>query len=111
MYMLTAVEHTARETITTVGAIRNAFFDYKHRIRSQFRFYSQDLVNNLFTHPYTKIQHVERDLEVTRPTATKYLEMLTEAGFLAKRRVGRANFYINISLNRILTDRGMQRPP
>jgi Fic family protein len=108
--MLTAVERTARETITTIGAIREALMDYKHRIRGRFRFYSQDLINNLFTHPYTKIQFLERDLKVTRTTATKYLDLLTDAGFLAKRKVGRSNFYINLALNDALTGEAMQRP-
>ena len=79
MYMLTAVEATAREGIATIGAITEALLDSKHRIRAHFRFYSHDLINNLFTHPYTKIQFVERDLNVSRLTATKYLEEIGRA--------------------------------
>ena len=62
LYMLTAVEETARKGITAVGAIRTAFFDYKHRIRANYTFYSEDLINNLFSHPYTRIQFVESEL-------------------------------------------------
>ena len=108
MYMLTAVEATAREGIATIGAIKEALLDSKHRIRAHFRFYSHDLINNLFTHPYTKIQFVERDLNVSRLTATKYLEALAAAGFLVKRRIGRSNYYINVSLYAILTRDAMQ---
>jgi len=103
VYLLTAVEETARQGIETVVAIRNALFDTKHRIRDAFRFYSQDLINNLFTHPYTKIQFVERDLNVSRITATKYLDALAEAGFLEKRKIGRSNYYMNVALTEILT--------
>jgi Fic family protein len=106
-YLLTAVEETARDGIATVIAIRGALLDTKHRIRDAFRFYSQDLINNLFTHPYTKIQFIERDLEVSRLTATKYLDALTEAGFLEKRKIGRSNYYINVALTAILTREGM----
>lgn len=106
-YLLTAVEETARDGIATVIAIRAALLDTKHRIRDAFRFYSQDLINNLFTHPYTKIQFVERDLKVSRLTATKYLDALTEGGFLEKRRVGRSNYYINVALTEILTREAM----
>jgi Mn-dependent DtxR family transcriptional regulator len=35
-------------------------------------------------HPYTKIAFIERDLEVSRLTATKYLDALAEQGFLQK---------------------------
>lgn len=102
-YMLEAVEETAGQTITTVRAIKDALFDYKHRIRGQFKFYSQDLINNLFMHPYTKIEFVERDLQVSRLTAAKYLDALAADGFVRKRKVGRNNYYINVALNRILT--------
>lgn len=103
LYLLAAVETTAQHTIRTVTEIKAALLDHKHRIRSAFRFYSQDLINNLFMHPYTKIDFVERDLEVSRLTATKYLDALAEAAFVRKVKVGRSNYYINVALNGILT--------
>ena len=103
LYMLQAVEETARQTLQTIAEIKSALMDYKHRIRAAHRFYSQDLINNLFTHPYTKIEFVERDLGVSRITATRYLEVLTADGFVRKVKVGRSNYYINQALNAILT--------
>jgi Fic family protein len=103
LYMLTAVEETAREGIATVAAIKHALLDVKHRVRDRFRFYSQDLINHLFAHPYTKIGFVENELGVSRLTATKYLDELSEAGILLKTRIGRSNFYTNVALFRILT--------
>lgn len=108
LFMLTAIEETARQTIGTVEAIKAALLDYKHRIRAQHKFYSQDLINNLFTHPYTKIEFIMRDLEVSRLTAAKYLGELTESGFLEKRKVGRSNYYSNLALNTILTGEDMR---
>ena len=105
LYMLEAVEQTATQAIATIHAIKAALFDYKHRIRSGYRFYSQDLINNLFTHPYTKIEFVQRDLSVSRLTAAKYLDALTAAGFLRKQKIGRANYYINLALNTVLQPR------
>lgn len=102
LYMLEAVEQTAVQTIATIQAIKVALHDYKHRIRAEYKFYSQDLINNLFTHPYTKIEFVQRDLQVSRITATKYLEALTEGGFVQKQKMGRGNYYVNIALNAIL---------
>ena len=98
LYMLEAVDRTARDGLATVVAIREALRDYKQRIRTQFKFYSQDLINNIFMHPYTKIAFVEADLNVSRLTATKYLNALTDAGFLRKARAGRANYYVNTAL-------------
>lgn len=102
LYMLEAVEQTSGQTITIIHAIKDALFDYKHRIRDQFKFYSQDLINNLFMHPYTKIEFIERDLGVSRLTATKYLDALAAEGFVQKQKIGRSNYYINLALNRIL---------
>ena len=102
LYMLAGVEETARETIVLVQAIQEAYDDYRRRIRGEFKFYSQDLVESLFVHPYTKIEFLERELGVSRLTATKYLDQLAERGFLTKQKVGRSNYYINGALFRIL---------
>ncbi len=102
LYMLEAIEQTAVQTIVTIQAIKTALLDYKHRIRAEYKFYSQDLINNLFTHPYTKIEFVQRDLQVSRITAIKYLDVLTEGGFVQKQKMGRGNYYVNVALNSIL---------
>ncbi len=103
LYLLTAVEETAREGIDTVVAIREALLEVKHQVRRDYRFYSQDLINNIFSHPYTKVKFVERELGVSRITATRYLDQLVTAGILYKLRVGRSNFYLNLRLYDILT--------
>lgn len=108
LYLLAAVETTAQQTLRTVSDIKAALLDTKHRIRAGFKFYSQDLINNLFMHPYTKIEFVERDLKVTRLTATKYLDALAGAGFVRKVKVGRSNYYVNVALNEILTSAPMR---
>lgn len=102
LYMLKAVEMTSIATIELVKGIRESMMDYKHLIRKEFKFYSQDLINNLFFHPYTKIEFIEADLEVGRLTAAKYLDALADAGLLQKERIGRSNYYINKSLYKLL---------
>jgi len=104
LYMLEAVEVTAGRTLRTVQAIKAALMDYKHRIREQHKFYSQDLINNLFSHPYTKIEFLQRDLQVSRMTATRYLDALAQTGFMVKQKIGRGNYYVNLALNQILLD-------
>ena len=101
-----AVEQTAAQTLATIHAIKAALFDYKHRIRDGYKFYSQDLINNLFLHPYTKIEFVQRDLQVSRITATKYMDALAAGGFVQKQRVGRGNYYVNTALNAVLVSAG-----
>jgi Fic family protein len=105
LYMLQAVEETARQAVATIHGIKAALFDYKHRIRDGYKFYSQDLINNLFTHPYTRIDFIQRDLQVSRLTATKYLDALVEGGFLTKHKLGRGNYYVNLALSALLQSR------
>ena len=103
LYILQGVEETAKETLELIHEIRRQMLDYKHRIRKQYKFYSQELLNNLFCHPYTKIEFIERDLEVTRKTAAKYLDELSEGGFLHKEKIGVSHFFINELLFALFT--------
>ena len=101
---LSAVEETSRDTLTKVRGIRDLMQATKQRLRSDLpKIYSQDLLNNLFRHPHTKIELIERDLGVSRPTATKYLVALEAAGLVRKTRIGRTNFYINEPLFDLLS--------
>ena len=99
LYMLTAIAVTAQQTLGVIKGIHGLMDDMKHRLRDELpKVYSQDLLNNLFRHPYTKIAYVQRDLGVSRPTATSYLEQLAAKGFVAKKKAGRSNYYINSPL-------------
>jgi Fic family protein len=105
LYMLEGVEQTAKQTIQIIEEIRVLMQDYKHRIRNEHpKMYSQDLLNNLFKHPYTKIEFLTDDLQITRKTATKYLDILVEKGYLEKHRIGKSNFYINKPLYQLFKD-------
>jgi Fic family protein len=105
MFMLTGVENTARETIELVSGIKSLMLDYKHRLRDRYKFYSQDLLNNLFKHPYTKIEFVVKDLGVSRLTAANYLNRLSDDDMLRKYKLGTGNYYVNEELFELLTKR------
>ncbi len=96
IFMLTGIEETAVRTIFLIEQIRRMMADYKQRLRRELpKLYSQDLLNNLFRHPYTKIEFIEKELGVTRQTASQYLKQLVERGYLKLLRIGRSNFYLN----------------
>ena len=106
LYILDGVEQTSKQTITIVQKITEAVSDYRHRIKSDYNFYSQDLINALFFHPYTKIEFLKSSLNISRLTATRYLDTLSSDGFLTKKKLGRSNYYINIALFQILSASG-----
>jgi Fic family protein len=96
IYMLRAVAETSVQTLQLIEDIKILMATYKNRLRDEHPgLYSQDLLNNLFRHPYTKIGFVCDDLGVTRQTASRYLEELAAAGLLQKQVSGRNNYYIN----------------
>lgn len=105
LYMLEAVAETAHTTLALVEGMRGQMASVKKRMREELpNLYSQDLLNNLFRHPYTRIEFVVKDLQVSRQTAAKYLDLLAEKGFLAKHRSGRSNYYVNEDLVRLFLD-------
>ncbi len=57
--------------------------------------------------PHAKIELLERVLDVSRPSATKYLGALEKAGIVRKTKLGRSNFYINEPLFSLL---GLRMP-
>ncbi len=105
LYIISGVEQTAKETIELIIKIKELMLDYKHRLRDNYKFYSQDLLNNLFKHPYTKIEFVVNDLGVSRLTAANYLNRLADDKMLRKDKLGTGNYYINEELFNLLTKR------
>lgn len=104
-YVIRGVEETARETLDLVEQISGLMIATKQKMRTDHeKIYSHDLLNNLFRYPYTRIDSVQKELRVSRPTATKYLEELTQSGLLTKHREGRSNYYINHSLVALFVD-------
>jgi Fic family protein len=101
LYMLDAIEQTAIQTLGIVENIKRLMMEMKNKIRSEYSFYNHDLINNLFSHPYTKTEFIQSDLNVSRATAQRYLEALSKDGILQKRSMGRTNYYINTRLYEI----------
>ncbi len=102
IYMVEGIELTAIETI---GLIKDIMLYFKNRLRQEYKFYSQDLLNNLFKHPYTKIEFIVNELNVSRITAANYLNKLSEDGLIRKEKLGTANYYINEQLFGLLSRR------
>lgn len=104
VFMLQAVATTACSTVELVNGMRDLMMQTKQRIRSELpKIYSQDLLNNLFRHPYTRIEFVQRDLNVTRQTASKYLKQLVEKGVLDEHTQGKHSYFINVPLVQLIS--------
>ena len=103
IFMLEAVAETADTTTLLVDGIGTQMHEVKHRLRMELpKLYSQDLLNNLFRHPYTRIEYVQNELGITRQTAARYLDTLSKNGFVEKHRAGKSNYFINTELVRLM---------
>lgn len=103
LFVLQAVAETAQQTVKLVRDIRSLMATTKQDMRRELpKLYSQDLLNNLFRHPYTRIEFVERDLHVSRQTAAKYLRELVRVGLLQEHSEGKHVYFINSPLVQLL---------
>jgi Fic family protein len=88
LFMLDGVDKTASASVTLIASIKELMGHYKQLIRTHYpKLYSQDLLNNLFKYPYTKIEFLQNDLQISRSTSIRYLEVLVKAGILTKHKV------------------------
>jgi len=99
MYILDGVEQTSKETVLLVNDISELLNKTKHEIQDKLpKIYSKDLIEILFSHPYTKIDFLVDELGLTRQTASKYLKELENIGILESIQIKNSKFYINLEL-------------
>lgn len=99
VFILKGIAETSIETTTMVKGISSLMAEYKQILKPIFGpIYKHELLNNLFFHPYTKIEFICKDMSVQRKTSAKYLNMIVETGLLDKIKIGKENFYVNKKL-------------
>lgn len=99
VFILKGIEETSLNTIKMIKSIDTLMREYKNVLRPIFgKQYKHELLNNLFFHPYTKIEFIQRDMQVARNTASKYLDMIVDTGLVEKVKVGKSNYYFNTKL-------------
>ena len=104
LFILDGIETTSKDAIKVIRSISALMEDYKTKMQKEFKFYTQDLLNNLFYHPYTKVDFLTQNLNISRITATNYLNQLVEKGYLEKVKYGKSNYYVNTKLFDILSN-------
>lgn len=103
LYMTKAVEVTARETIEKISQINDLFYQTLEKVKKEKpKIYSKDLLELLFVQPYSRIESVMGQLSVSRPTASRYLNELADAGILNTKQVWKENLYIHEALFNLL---------
>jgi len=104
LYMLTAVEETSLWTTAKIRAIDDLMdATVAYVSRASPKIYSRELVEVIFTQPYSRISDVVDAGLAVRQTASKYMKELVAKGVLQERQEGRENIYINVRFLELLT--------
>lgn len=96
MYMLAAVEQTAASTVTKIDAIRATQSEVQGAARTASSGgRNADFLEVLFEQPYCRIGNVMERCDVSRPTATAWLNQLVDAEILRSYKLGRDRLILN----------------
>ena len=103
LYMLDAIESTARSTLDRINEIAKEMDRFSARIRTDRpRIYSRELVEVVFMQPYVRIPFLVNANVAKRQTASRYLNELAATGLLREVRRGREAYFVNEGLVEIL---------
>ena len=98
-FILDGVIQTSEYTIELVLKINELIAMTKIEINLRLpSIYSDELVNHLYGYLYTKNEFFRSELNISRPTATKYLKALENEGFVVSEKVGKEVVYKNTQL-------------
>jgi Fic family protein len=107
LYLLEAVEDTARWTTHKIDAIRALEVETARRLRERLpKIHSRELVELLFTQPYCRIANLVAAGIAGRQAAARYLKALVDAGVLKEKPVGREKLFVHSRLLELLTRDG-----
>jgi Fic family protein len=104
LYMLNAVDETARWTTAKIRAIRELLRQTTDHVRRAApSLYSYELVELVFVQPYCRISNVVEAGIAKRQTASEYLKELCDIEVLKEAKVGREKLFIHPKLITLLT--------
>jgi Fic family protein len=105
-YVLQGVAESAQRTSLKIDRIRDLMVDFDRSARAVSRAAGGGVLQSvLFEQPYCRIGTVMDRCEVSRPTATAWLDSLVKAGLLTDSRVGRERIFLNHALLEVLNRR------
>lgn len=104
LFMMKAVEVTSHLTFQKI----NDIFNTREAILRELQRNApirrpEQLVQAIFTQPFTRVKHLTQSGMYAENTARNYLNKLTEMGVLERRTIGGHHYYLNLELYRILS--------
>ncbi len=103
LYMLKAVEKTAKNTNRIIDEIIDQMEATMKYAKPKLKWYNKEINETLFTQPYIKPKVIGTVIsKSSRTTLTKYMSELTRLRILTQKQEGKEVYYINDDLIRIL---------
>jgi Fic family protein len=105
IFMLQAVEETARWTTAKIAAIRTLAEHTTAHVRERLpKIYTRELVDVIFEQPYCRIGNLVEKNIAQRQSASRYLKELTAHGVLREVQAGKEKLFIHPKLMQLLGD-------
>ncbi len=102
-YILDILYLTLKEGIETLDNINTLYNEISERIQNKIpKIYSKELVDNIFTYPYTKVSILSKAIKSSDNTARAYLKRMANSGILVEKKHNSGIYYINESLIKTL---------
>lgn len=99
IYMLDAVEKTSLDTMEIIQKIWDLMWKTKKSMKEKVpKLYSKDLLEIIFSHPYTKIEFLVDWMWIHRETASKYLNTLVKEWYMLPVKIKNSKYFVNIEL-------------
>ena len=103
IFMLQAVEETAKWTTGKIAAIRKLAEHTTEHVRERLpKIYSRELVDVIFEQPYCRIGNLVEKNIAQRQSASRYLKELTAIGVLREVQAGKEKLFIHRKLMQLL---------
>jgi len=106
LFMLRAVENTSNQTFNKINDIVSAKDSILEHIKKEDPKLRnpEDLLDVLFTQPFTKVKHFTESKIYSENTAREYLNKLCVMQVLEKKELDGHHYYLNLELYRILSE-------
>jgi len=103
LYILKGIQETSENSLAILKQINQLIENTSEEIKAKHpKIYSKELVEIIFMEFYTRINNVEVGLNVTRKTASNYLNDLADSGILTAEVRGKDKLFINSKLMNVM---------
>lgn len=105
LFMLRAIEHTSNITFHKINDIVSVKDSILEHVKKEGKFRKpEELIELIFTQPFTKVKHFVDAGIYAENTARDYLNKLCDMRVMEKKEIEGRHYYLNLELYRILSE-------